>query len=29
MSSGEDEATVDPDAVAQTYWHLHIQDRTV
>ncbi|WVZ10513.1 hypothetical protein V8G54_015043 [Vigna mungo] len=28
ISSGEDEGTVDPDAVAQTYWHLHIQDRT-
>ncbi|KAG2376007.1 uncharacterized protein HKW66_Vig0158390 [Vigna angularis] len=28
IRSGEDEGTVDPDAVAQTYWHLHIQDRT-
>ncbi|KAL5168468.1 Very-long-chain 3-oxoacyl-CoA reductase [Glycine soja] len=29
ISSGEDhEGTMDPDAVAQTYWHLHVQDRT-
>ena len=28
MSSGEDEGTVDPNVVAQTYWHLHIQDWT-
>ncbi|ESW28816.1 hypothetical protein PHAVU_002G020600 [Phaseolus vulgaris] len=28
ISSREDEGTVDPDAVAQTFWHLHIQDRT-
>lgn len=28
ISSGESEGTMDPDAVAQTYWHLHIQDRT-
>ncbi|TKY70551.1 Estradiol 17-beta-dehydrogenase 1 [Spatholobus suberectus] len=27
ISSGEDEGTMDPDVVAQTYWHLHIQDR--
>ncbi|KAK7406575.1 hypothetical protein VNO78_08203 [Psophocarpus tetragonolobus] len=28
ISSWENEGTMDPDAVAQTYWHLHIQDRT-
>ncbi|RDX80622.1 Estradiol 17-beta-dehydrogenase 1, partial [Mucuna pruriens] len=28
ISSGEDEGTLDPDAVAQTYWQLHVQDRT-
>ncbi|KAJ1415227.1 Short-chain dehydrogenase/reductase SDR [Sesbania bispinosa] len=29
QSSGEgDEGTMDPDALAQTYWHLHVQDRT-
>ncbi|XP_061341372.1 uncharacterized protein LOC133287722 [Gastrolobium bilobum] len=25
---GGDDGTMDPDALAQTYWHLHVQDRT-
>lgn len=25
---GGGEGSMDPDAVAQTYWHLHIQDRS-
>lgn len=24
----EDDGTMDPDALAQTYWHLHVQDRS-
>ncbi|KAF9682359.1 hypothetical protein SADUNF_Sadunf05G0100800 [Salix dunnii] len=26
--SGSGEMTMDPDSLAQTYWHLHVQDRT-
>ncbi|KAG6595047.1 uncharacterized protein LOC111463140 [Cucurbita moschata] len=28
LQSGIGDGTMDPDALAQTYWHLHVQDRT-